>query len=364
MAIYHFSAKCISRSHGQNVVAAAAYRSAQKLTDHATGEAKHYLARKARVIFSGIFGPSEAPEWARDREQLWNEVERTENRRNSTLAREYEASLPAELNETQRLWLVQDFVRAVFVRNGFMVDVAIHDPDRGADARNVHVHFLFPERRIDANGFAAKKDRGLHKRELLYTVRKRWADLVNAHLARHGYANVRVDHRSLKGQGVDRQPTIHMGHIATEIERRGKPSARGERQRTIELENAKRSKGGLHDQPARNAGGSIDAESRGAFRTAEASARGRPDSVTGDRAHRTRQVHPVSDRSDRIHALGPGRDHRVHRARLRFAIYLAFGALAGARRAAAEATARTKDWEPELNFSQAKDIWCVPLPAP
>jgi hypothetical protein len=366
MAIYHFTAKCVSRGKGQNAVASAAYRSAQVLTDDATGDVKRYSARKARVVFTGIFGPSEAPEWARDRERLWNEVERVENRRNSTLAREYEAALPAELSDVQRLWLIQDFVRAVFVRNQLMVDVAIHDPDRGADARNVHVHFLFPERRIDANGFAAKKDRGLQKRELLYTVRKRWADLVNAHLTRHGYANVRVDHRCLKAQGVDRKPTIHLGHAATQIERGGKASRRGERLRQIEFENAKRYKGEIHEQQDRHTFGtrSVDEKNSRAFSPAGARAGRRPDHVAGDGTHRAHHVHSVSDRSNRSYAHGRGRDHGIHRARLRFAIYLAFGALAEARRAAAEAAECVRSVEVPI-VPQRVDIWGVgQLPSP
>lgn len=115
MAIYHFCAKIIGRSAGQSAVAAAAYRSGQRLTD-SNGEVKRYSARAARVVFCGLFAPKGAPDWAQNREGLWNEVERVETRRHSTFCREYEIALPFELNHAQKIWLMQDFVREAFVR--------------------------------------------------------------------------------------------------------------------------------------------------------------------------------------------------------------------------------------------------------
>jgi hypothetical protein len=46
--------------------------------------------------------------------------------------------------------------------------------------------------------------------ERLQATRQRWADVQNQHLERHGHA-ARVDHRSLKEQGIDRQPEKHIG---------------------------------------------------------------------------------------------------------------------------------------------------------
>jgi hypothetical protein len=55
-------------------------------------------------------------------------------------------------------------------------------------------------------------------------VRARWAELTNERLRQHGI-EATVDHRSLKAQGIDREPTQHLGPTATAIERRtGQPS--------------------------------------------------------------------------------------------------------------------------------------------
>lgn len=47
-------------------------------------------------------------------------------------------------------------------------------------------------------------------RDDLIAMRKLAADIQNFHLARHGYA-ARVDHRSLREQGVLRAPERHLG---------------------------------------------------------------------------------------------------------------------------------------------------------
>jgi hypothetical protein len=54
MAIYHLAVKVIGRSAGQSAIAAAAYRSGNRLTDEATGQVKHYPARGERIRFTGM----------------------------------------------------------------------------------------------------------------------------------------------------------------------------------------------------------------------------------------------------------------------------------------------------------------------
>ena len=226
MAIFHFSVKIISRGKGQSAIAAAAYRSGQKLTDEQAGETKHYRARSQRIIFEGVFAPKDAPAWAHDRQQLWNEVERRESRgqgmrpEKAQLAREIELALPHELTDQQREWLVKDFVREQFVRKGFAVDMAIHAPDKGGDARNHHAHIMVTLRQVGENGFAATKDRSQSTKAQLGSWRQEWEKLANRHLARHGHA-ARIDRRSLKAQGIEREPQIHVGVAAKGMQARG-----------------------------------------------------------------------------------------------------------------------------------------------
>ena len=224
MAIFHLSAKVISRGKGQSAIAAAAYRSGEKLFDEQAGEQKLYRAREERILYTDILAPLHAPEWAFDRNGLWNHAERAEKRKDAQLAREIEIALPHELTDQQREWLVKDFAREAFVRKGYVVDIAIHGPDADSDQRNHHAHLMVTRRTIGPEGFAATKDWQLDK-EQLGRWREQWANLANRHLERHGH-DARIDHRSLKDQGIDREPTIHLGYAANEITARGAPSDR------------------------------------------------------------------------------------------------------------------------------------------
>ena len=87
MAIYHFSAKVISRANGSSAVASAAYRSASELFDERL-ERHHDFSNKSGIVHSEVMLPEGAPERLKDRTTLWNEVEAGEKRKDAQLARE------------------------------------------------------------------------------------------------------------------------------------------------------------------------------------------------------------------------------------------------------------------------------------
>ena len=210
---------------GQSAVAAAAYRSGERLRDEQANEQKFYQARAERIEFTAIMAPKDAPDWAQDRNQLWNHAERAEKRKDAQLAREIEIALPHELTPQQREWLVKDFAREAFTRKGYAVDIAIHAPDKTSDDRNHHAHIMVTMRTLDGDGFAAKKDPAMNRREQLGEWREQWAHLANRHLERHGH-EARIDHRSLKEQGIEREAGIHLGYAANEMAQRGAQSDR------------------------------------------------------------------------------------------------------------------------------------------
>ncbi len=242
MAIFHLAAKVVSRAKGQSVIAKAAYNARDELTEERTGEVKDYT-RAEGLLFSGIYAPAKAPAWAHDRAQLWNAADRAEKRKDAQLAREYEVALPHELTDEQRRFLVQDFIRENFARKGYAADVSIHAPDREGDERNYHAHILVTDRRLEADGFAAdKKERQQSKAEMkaeLEALRESWERTTNRHLERHGI-DARIDRRSLKDQGIDKEPTQHLGPYATQLEREGEESERGNTNRDIEARNQAR----------------------------------------------------------------------------------------------------------------------------
>jgi ATP-dependent exoDNAse (exonuclease V) alpha subunit len=222
MAIFHLNVKAVRRSAGRSATGAAAYRAGCKIADERTGEIHDY-ARKGGVKSADIVLPDGAPEWAADREKLWNAAELAEKRKDACVAREFEVALPFELSPTERRRLVLDFAKDMAEREGCAVDVAIHAPGCGGDDRNHHAHIMRTTRKLGADGMGNKLDTekaGRNRRQDINLVRERWATLTNERLRESGYA-VRVDHRSLKDQGVDRVPTVHLGPAVTVMEGRG-----------------------------------------------------------------------------------------------------------------------------------------------
>src|SRR3546814_10780398 len=67
--------------------------------------------------------PTDAPEWAADRERLWNAAELAETRKNATVAREYEIALPVELSADERRELALGLAREISELHGVAVDV-------------------------------------------------------------------------------------------------------------------------------------------------------------------------------------------------------------------------------------------------
>jgi len=239
MARYHLSVKTISRSQGRSATAAAAYRAGARITDERTGVIHDYQRRlgvEARLLIL----PDDAPDWASDRAHLWNAAERAETRKNSTVAREFEIALPAELDAAERRRLAADFARELVLRHGCAADVAIHRPGREGDSRNHHAHLLLTTRRLTAAGFT-EKTRELDdlKSGEIGRWRARFAEVQNARLREAG-VEARVDHRSLEAQEIDREATIHLGPTATALERRGVPTRLGESNRAVQASNAER----------------------------------------------------------------------------------------------------------------------------
>ena len=232
MAIFHLSVKTFSRSKGQSATASVAYRAGAKIECEREGRTHDYT-KKGGVLHSEIFLPDNAPDWANDRQKLWNEAEKAEKRKNSTVAREFEVALPYELNEEQRIALVQDFAKQIVDRHGCAVDAHLHDDDRRTVKANHHAHIMLTTRKLEKDGFT-KKTRELDQKqsgEVLYW-REQWAKAVNAHLRACGIEKV-VDHRSLKEQGLERQPTIKLGVNAAALERKGFKTDKGEYNRAI-----------------------------------------------------------------------------------------------------------------------------------
>ena len=232
MAVYHFSAKTVSRASGRSSTAAAAYRAGERIVDARTGEIHDYT-RKGGVVDGAVFLPGGG---TMDRAELWNKVEAHHKRGDATVAREFVVALPAELDAAQRQELARTYARELADRYGVGVDLNIHAPGKG-DQRNHHAHVLLTACYCGPTGVLGKKAVELDpihcQRQKLPNVveveRERWERHANWALEKAGQ-DARIDHRSLEAQGIyDRAPTVHLGPTATAIKRRGGVSTIEER---------------------------------------------------------------------------------------------------------------------------------------
>ena len=237
MAIYHFSAKVISRAAGSSALAAAAYRSASRLHDQRL-DRHHDFSNKAGVIHSEVLLPADAPERLSDREQLWNEVEAAEKRVDAQLAREVEFAIPRELSPEMGIELARDFVQREFVDLGMVADLNVHR-DFGADGQTKpHAHVMLTMREVGENGFC-QKVRYWNRTDLLQHWREAWAEHVNQRLAELDI-DARVDHRSLRAQGIDLDPQNKIGPAAARMAGQGLALERVDEHREIARANGEK----------------------------------------------------------------------------------------------------------------------------
>ena len=229
MAIYHFSIKNIGRSNGRSAVAAAAYRSGEKLVDSVYGKEQDYT-KKTGIEYKNIYVPSHANENLLDRQTLWNEVEKSELKKNgdlkltARLAKEFEIAFPHEVDADTRKRMLDELAQTLVKNHNVVVDAVIHAPHTksGSDERNYHAHIMFTTRSINEQGELGKKAREFNDdgKNLTLAYRELWANMVNRELEQIG-TQERVSHLSYSDLKYDLEPTVHEGSKITQLRRQG-----------------------------------------------------------------------------------------------------------------------------------------------
>jgi hypothetical protein len=183
-------------------------------------------------------GHGNLPEWAGDSPRsFWQAADEFE-RVNGSTYRELVVALPRELTPPQRQALVEDFIdRELGGKHAFQW--GIHNPKAALEGgEQPHAHVMYSERILDGidrpreqffkryNGKSPEKG-GCQKAsggktkdenvEALVATRALWAEVQNEHLARYAHS-ARVDHRSLKDQGIDREPERHLGQAQVQTQ--------------------------------------------------------------------------------------------------------------------------------------------------
>ena len=274
MAIYHLRVSNVSRAAGSSAVAAASYITSRRMRDERTGVTSYGYGRRERVEHVGTLLPKGAPDEWRDPERLFNAAEKAERAANARPAKKIVVALPREFDAATRIRAVEDFAALNLAAKGYACTYAIHTDKAG---NNPHAHIIVANRRIDpesgtwaktkARKAYALDERGeripvidpktgrqklgrrnerlwkrvtvsanpLDSKDFLKKLRADWAETCNLLLPQ----GTRIDHRSLRAQGIDREPTIHEGYAAREIEKRGGTSVLMQRNRAIRSGNAR-----------------------------------------------------------------------------------------------------------------------------
>lgn len=220
MATYFLKVKTFSRGRGARVTRAVAYRAGERIVDERSGEVCNFSSRNdvahKEIVLPSQFADCAEMDWARDRSTLWNAAEHAGRQRNARLAREVLVILPHELTLSQRINLVRVFSQELADKYQSAVDVAIHLPRSGSDERNHHAHMVMTTREVTPRGLGARTTLELsgterHARGFgpskadYFLIRERWAQVTNEALREAGI-EARIDHRSLKEQGIVREP--------------------------------------------------------------------------------------------------------------------------------------------------------------
>lgn len=177
-------------------------------TTHKPGAASlfaRYITRpEACTETIGLRMPTEARPLMR-----WLDEQEQGDRKNARVIDKLILALPAELDHEQNLSLLQNFCeRMTEGRAAWMA--AVHDGPEDRD--NPHAHIIFRDRNIETG-----------KRVMMTTeagstqrFRDAWEQEANIALDRAGFEE-RIDKRSLKDQGIDREPQLHVGAGAEKL---------------------------------------------------------------------------------------------------------------------------------------------------
>lgn len=234
---FHVNVRLGSRAEGD---------SAAEWHDYLTRRGQFAKKHDGPLVFSES---GNMPTWAADDpRKFWEAADRYE-RANGALYHTIEIALPLALNHEQQLAAARENV-AQLVGNKHPYTFTIH-----GNVGNPHFDVMFTARTLDeiergpelffkrANGRnperggcpkVAISERGP---EWVVQVRKNWEEIANRHL-RAADSDVRIDHRSYKSRGIDKAPGVHLGPKSHRLEKRGKSTWRGLKNREAARLNA------------------------------------------------------------------------------------------------------------------------------
>lgn len=239
MSTFHLSFVTVNRKTGPTLTQRCTYISTISLKDSLTNK----LCEHSRhdVEYAEILLPNAVPERLYDLQTLVNEIECAEKRKDARTAREIVASLPNELSLDDNIRIVKDFISKTILCHGFAAIAAIHNGrnEQNPTKDNPHAHIIVPTRPIGPDGFCSRKNRECDRVEYLFQCRESMARIQNEEYERNGL-QLRVDHRSFRAQGIEREPKHRLGYNDYMREKGGERTRAGDYNREVDERNANR----------------------------------------------------------------------------------------------------------------------------
>jgi hypothetical protein len=173
--------------------------------------------------------------------RTWMDRQEAGDRKNARVMDKVRLALPRELSHQQRAELVAEFAKTL---TGGRVPWFAATHQTGKDAYNPHCHLVIRDRDIEtgrrvlrlSDSARERQNAGMEPKAVDW-VRERWEVVCNRSLERIG-VNARIDRRTLVAQGIDREPTIHIGpraqHIENQVQRPESRARQDRRGRVID----------------------------------------------------------------------------------------------------------------------------------
>ena len=272
----------MKRSQGSSTIATLAYITGEKIKDERTGKVKNY-GRSERVAHVEM--DEKSSKHFKTYSELFNSLESFEKQKNARLAKKLIVALPKELTQEEQIRLVRSFVKYNFSDRGYPSVFAIHN-DKGnphvhimvanrklkengewEEVKAKKVQATYEKGKFEGKKIPTldpskieqyEKETGktfketdfeygvlcdkfqklgsrnrkqwkrvnevfneLDSRSRLKEIREDWATQANEYLKTY---QTSIDHRTLKEQGIERIPTIHLGQKSFNAANREEPN--------------------------------------------------------------------------------------------------------------------------------------------
>jgi hypothetical protein len=237
MACYHFSVNSITRSKSETCANSLGYQVAERLT-RPDGNLipSRLVLDKERVLGHGIIG------FEGTRQELADSAELAEKRKDSIVGRSITLALPSEVTNEQRFKLIKGFSLWLHERHGQAVAFAVHAPSGEGLTENHHAHIWLSERSV-TNGKFSEKKIGVYQKDKsdgeLLAVRSEWEKRQNRLYEKLGFAQ-RVSAKSHQDNGIEIEPTKHLGEKWTRLSKKGYKSEAVQENERINTKNEQR----------------------------------------------------------------------------------------------------------------------------